>query len=136
MTSTVELQRAYIAALKADPKIMALVGGVYDRVPAKPYKAKDAYISIGPETAVEDDAECITGIEVTTQIDVWTKAVGKVECKEVTDLVRKALHRKPLVLDGAALVDQWVTLTRIMDDPDGITKHGVVQITARIEEPD
>lgn len=135
MSSSAELQRRVFDTLTANTAIMALANGVYDRVPSDPFGAKTAYVSFGAEDAREDDAEGIAGLEVTLQIDVWSRAPGFVECKRLTDLVRKALHRKPLTLTDNALVDAWVTLSRVFRDPDGVTSHGVVQATFMIEEP-
>ncbi|ASY56489.1 DUF3168 domain-containing protein [Sinorhizobium sp. CCBAU 05631] len=135
MSSSVELQDLYLNTLRENSSITALVAGIYDRVPKSPYGNKTAYISFGSDDSTEDDAECITGREVTTQIDVWSTAPGKTECKTIVDLVRRALHRQPLTLTENALVDIWVTLVRVLPDPDGLTTHGVVQVTAMVEEP-
>jgi len=120
---------------------MAIAHKVYDHVPSKPFgpvlpdgsTAKTAYISFGPVDSVEDDAECITGVETTQQIDVWSKAPGSLECKTLTDLVRAALHRQSLTLSEHALVDTWVELTRVFPDPGG-DHHGVVQVRCIVEE--
>ncbi|NRP70609.1 hypothetical protein ILFOPFJJ_01490 [Ensifer psoraleae] len=143
MSSAAELQKLYYDTLKADSAIMALAYGVYDRVPEKPFgpvdaagnTEKTAYIVLGETDDVEDDAECITGLEKNTTIHVWSRAVGKVECKRLVDLVRKALHRRPLALTENALVDIWVDTTRVFSDPDGLSTHGVVQVRAVVEEP-
>ncbi|MDW9818173.1 DUF3168 domain-containing protein [Sinorhizobium meliloti] len=135
MSSSVELQDLYLNALKGNAAIMALVGGIYDRVPKNPYGKKTAYISFGADDSTENDAECITGREITSQLDVWSIEPGKTECKTIVDLVRRALHRQPLALTENALVDIWVTLVRVLPDPDGLTTHGVVQVTAMVEEP-
>lgn len=134
MDSSEELQRLLFAALKADSAVMAIAANVYDHVPANEYGSKTAYVSFGPVSTNEDDAECISGQEVHVQIDCWSKAVGALECKNLTSAVRKALHRKPLELTDNALVDVWVTLTRVFPDPEG-DHHGVVSVTCRIEEP-
>lgn len=133
MTSAEELQRLLYATLKADGGVMAIANNVYDHVPADPFGVKTAYISFGPIDSVEDDAECIAGVETTQQIDVWSKAPGALECKKLTDLVRKALHRQSLTLSEHALVDTWVELTRVFPDPGG-DHHGVVQVRCIIEE--
>lgn len=133
-SSSAELQKLVFDTLKANAAIMALAHDVYDRVPANPFGPKTAYISFGPEDSTEDDAEGITGREVTLQVDIWSRAPGFVECKRLTDLVRRALHRTSLELTDNALADTWVTLTRVFRDADGVTSHGVVQVTATIEE--
>lgn len=134
MDSLEELQRLLFSTLKADSAVMALAGGVYDNVPTSPYNGKTAYISIGPVDANEDDAQCITGLTVTQQIDVWSNAVGAVETKRLVGAVRKALHRKSLTLTDNALVDVWVTVWRVIPDPAGID-HGIVTVSCMIEEP-
>lgn len=134
MTSAEEIQRLLYATLAADADVMALAYRVYDKVPETPYGTRNSYIAFGPIDSVEDDAECITGVEVTCQIDVWSRADGALEAKKLTDLVRKALHRKSLALTTNALVDTWVTLTRVFPDPSG-DHHGVVSVTCLVEEP-
>jgi hypothetical protein len=134
MTSGEELQRLLYSTLSGDTAIMALAAGVYDKIPADPFGARSAYISFGPVDSVEDDADCIAGLSVTVQLDVWSRAVGFTECKTLTDMVRKKLHRASLTLTDNALVDVWVTLTRVFRDPDGLTSHGVVQVTCMVEE--
>lgn len=136
MSSSAELQKLVFDTLKGSAAIMALAHDVYDRVPSSPFGSKSAYISFGAEDATEDDAEGIIGQEVTLQIDVWSRAPGFVECKQLTDLVRRALHHKSLTLETNALVDTRVVLTRVFRDADGVTSHGVVQMTALIEEVD
>lgn len=134
MTSGEDLQRLVFATLTGNGAIMAIANGVYDSVPTDPFGEKTAYISFGPTDSIEDDADCITGVETTMQIDIWSRAVGALECKTLTDFVRRALHRKSLQLTEHALVDTWVTLTRVFRDPDGLTTHGVAQVTCMIEE--
>lgn len=133
MTSSEEIQRLLYATLTGTPAIMALSHRVYEHVPADPFGSKTAYISFGPIDTVEDDAECITGIEHTIQLDVWSKTPGQLECKALTDLVRKALHRQSLSISENALVDTWVELTRVFVDPGG-DHHGVVQVRCMVEE--
>lgn len=136
MTSGEELQRLYYTTLTGTPAIMALANGVYDKIPTTPFGSKTAYISFGPCDSSEDDADCISGQTITTQIDVWSRAVGSLEAKTLTDLVRRALHRKSLALSDNALVDTSVDAARVFRDPDGITTHGVVTVTAMVEEPE
>lgn len=131
-----ELQRLYYTTLTSTPAIMALANGVYDKIPTAPFGTKTAYISFGPTDSSEDDADCISGQTITTQIDVWSRSVGSLEAKTLTDLVRKALHRKSLALSDNALVDTSVETTRVFRDPDGITTHGVITVSALVEEPE
>lgn len=136
MTSGEELQRLYYSTLTGTSAIMALANAVYDRVPPNPFGEKTAYITLGATDSAEDDAECISSIEINTTIHVWSTAVGALECKTLTDLVRKALHKKSLALSENALVDTLVESARTFADPDPLTTHGVIQVRATVEEPE
>jgi hypothetical protein len=134
VSSSAEFQALIFATLTGNGAVMAIAGGVYDRVPEDPFADKTAYISIGQDDATDDDAEGIDGIELTLQIDIWSKAVGAVECRRLRDVVRRALHHQSLQLSANALADTRVALSQVFPDPDGLTTHGIVQVTARIEE--
>ena len=136
MSSSAELQKLLFDTLKADVAVMAIAGGVYDRVPASPYGTKTAYISFGPSDVVDDSADCILSGEHTFQLDVWSKAVGQVEAKRLVDLIYRGLHERELVLTENALAEIRVVFRRVFLDPDGLTSHGVVTVAASIEEPD
>lgn len=135
MSASAELQGLFYSTLSGDAAIMAISNGVYDRVPASPFGTKTAYITLGATDSVDDTAECIDGQEINTTIHIWSRSVGKVECKRLTDLVRRKLHRASLSLTENALVFLEVESTRVFDDPDGLTTHGVVQVRAAVEEP-
>lgn len=132
----VELQKLIYDTLRASQPITAIVGGVYDRVPPDPFKDLTAYISFGPTDVVDDGADCITSGLHSFQLDVWSRAVGQLEAKQLVDLIHKALHEQELVLTDNALAEIRVDFRRVFTDPDGLTTHGVVSVTASIEEPD
>jgi hypothetical protein len=121
-----ELQDAIVRALKAESLT------VYDSVPAN---AAFPYVSIGPVTSVQDDADCIDGMEITIQVDVWSRAVGVGEAGRITDTVRRALHRAEFELTENALVMIEHTNSRRLRDPDGLTLHAVIEFRALVETP-
>jgi hypothetical protein len=131
MNVELELQGAIVTRLKADPAVTALINGrVYDSVPQG---ATFPYVTIGPVDSVEDDADCITGLEVAQQIDCWSRAPGFPEVKRIVDAVRAALHDYDLSLTTNALVFVEHRTTRIVRDPDGLTSHGILGFEAAIE---
>ena len=132
MTDLEDLQRALFATLSTDAAIAPLIGGVFDDVPEKPFGSTTAYISFGSLDGGEDDADCIDGDRYTVQIDVWSKAVGALECRSLTSMVKAALHRRQIALAEHALAGIWVELVRVFPDPSGI-HHGVVHATCMIE---
>lgn len=133
MSAFLALQAAVIEAMRNDPGVTALIGArSYDRPPDN---AVHPYVTLGPADAFEDDAEGITALEVTQQIDVWSLYQGgQSEARRVADAVRKALHNHETALADGTLVDMRVTAVRVMADPDGVTSHGVVTIQALVDE--
>ena len=129
-----DLQKLLYSTLSGTAEIMAQCGGVFDSVPSDPWKGKTAYISFGPSDVVDDGADCIASGIHTFQVDVWSKAVGKVQARRVVDMVYKALHEQELALSENALAEIRVDFRRVLMDPDGVTSHGVVMVTATIEE--
>jgi len=121
-----------IAALKADPTVASLVGDrVFDTVTPN---AAFPYITYGPTSALEDDAECITGQDLAVQINTWSREVGYPEAKRINDAIRSCLHNNESVtLTQNALVYLQHRQTQTQRDPDGITSHGILQFEAFIE---
>lgn len=123
-----ELQGAITPRLKTYSPLTALIGAkVYSEVPIG---AVVPYVSFGPTDSISDDADCIDADEVSTQIDVW--AANAVECRRITDLVRRALKTDVEFSDNALAILEHDT-TRVFRDADGKTFHGVVTMRSVIE---
>jgi hypothetical protein len=117
---SIPLQAAIVAALKASGS--AAGTRVYDAVPPSP---TFPYISLGNVQVISEKAECVEGAEVYVTIDAWSRAVGKVELKQIGAKII-------LALDNAGLSSANVTINccelddvNYIDDPDGSTSHGV-----------
>ena len=130
---SLEMHDLILARLKAFPAVAAIVGDrVYDQAPED---AAYPHITFGPSDVVPDDADCITAREETVQMDIWHRDQGRVwPCKVTADAVKAALHGYVADLATHGLAETRVVLVRIMEDPDGVTVHGVVQVTATVEE--
>lgn len=128
----VELQGAIHAALTGDAGLMALINGVYDRVPGEPWGSVMGYISFGPEFTVYEDAECLRVEEINVQLDVWSRQVGRVHCKQVVDRARQVLLALPELTEHA-LVLADAPLSRVTPDPDGLTMHGIINLRFEVE---
>jgi hypothetical protein len=133
MSASLELHDVVVARLKAAAGVTAIVGNrVYDNVPRL---ATMPYVSIGPSYFTPEDPDGLTLREETLQVDCWSRIDGRrSEIKNLTDAVKAALHRHSADMGVHALVSMDVVLVRVIDDPDGITRHGVVQVVAQIEE--
>lgn len=128
-----EFQDVILAALKADAAVGAIIGDrVYDRMPST---GSYPCITFGPSDYSDEDADCITARRETLQLDCWVDAKGRLwPARQLADAVKSALHRKDLTMTDHALVSIEVEQVRVMLDPDGVTGHGVVQVTGHIEE--
>ena len=133
MSAGDELQAFIVAKLRDSAEVGAICADrIYDNVPKEP---AFPYISFGASDYYPDDAECIAGRVETVQLDCWSRDFGKhIEVKRLVDAVKKALHGQSGDLGVNALVQMRVALVRAFGDPDGITAHGVVQVTCDIEE--
>ena len=135
-TPQAELQKLLYDTLTAAPSVMDLVGGVYDKVPSEPFKGKTAYISFGPSDVVDDGSDCINSGTYSFQVDVWSKAVGRVEAGRIVDLAYRVLHEQELAMADNALAEIRVDFRRTFRDADPLVTHGVLSVSAMIEEPD
>lgn len=137
MSAASELQKAVYDKLIADADVGAKVGDrIYDQMPST---GTYPCVTFGPSDEVPDEAECVDGVVVTLQVDVWSQDNGRLRpCRDIVWVVRQALHEADLSLaDPFALSEVRVTSTQTMLDPltdtDPITAHGIVILTARIE---
>lgn len=136
MSPSRELWAAIVAKLNATAAVMALVDRVYDKADEQQWDGdKQAVITKGPVYGSDESADCVDGQEVTIQIDVWTRGTRRSLCDDVVHAVRRALNGADISLSEFALASISVVLWRVMDDPDPLTQHGVIQVTALIEEP-
>lgn len=130
----VELQGVIVAAVEADTELMALIGGIYDAKTENPYGAATAYVDFGPSTVNPEEFECIRAEAHVVQLDVWSKAVGRIECKDICHRLKRLLSDVNLPLSENAFVRGRLVLGRILPDPaDGIS-HGVLQFNFDLED--
>ena len=125
MLPSLELQQAIVGALKADASLMAMVSGVYDRVPKEPWGESNGYISLGPEDTLTADGGCVALDDVSVQIDIWSRRVGRVHCKEIVAMVRRIMAG--IETTENPVVSRSDPFQQIMRDPDGLTTHGIMR---------
>ncbi|WP_313350179.1 DUF3168 domain-containing protein [Paracoccus sp. (in: a-proteobacteria)] len=90
------------------------------------------YIFLGPSYWADASVECIEAREVTLQIDCYDTRTSKGAVEDLVDDISSVLNDWA---NEAALTmhPMPVTLVRVMDDPDGKSVHGVVQVEAMVE---
>ena len=127
-----ELQKAILDHLLADAGVAGLIGDrLYDGVPADaPYP----HAEFGPSDFVPERGECITSRTETLQIDVWARDAGRKRiCGAVVDAMQAALDGAEPVIAAPYRIVTLEASGRTTPDPDGITWHGIVTVTAEVE---
>lgn len=133
MSPSAEFQQLILNTLVSDTAVNALIGDrVYDGAPAD---RQFPCATFGPTDSYNDVLTCIDARTETVQIDVWSRAEGRLRpCKEICDAIRDALHLADLSMTVNALVQIRIDGLRVFMDADGITAHGVVVVQADLEE--
>lgn len=118
---SLELQAAMVSALTGSPSPTS--GRVYDSVPENP---TFPYISLGDLQVLPDKAQCIDGVEVFPQVDVWSRKNGYEECKAIVKEVMAMLDDQAISVSGFQVVVFEHENTQYLRDPDGKTRHAAI----------
>lgn len=123
-----DCQKAVVSALTA----ANLCGGrIYDDAPAT---VTFPWIEIGDRQIIPDDSTSNAGgsddgVEDFFDIHVWSRTyAGKKEVEDIIDSIHGALHGVALIVAGQASAIAWFQTVRVLRDPDGITRHGIVSL--------
>jgi hypothetical protein len=125
------LQKAVVAALKADAAVAALVGGrVFDQAPEG---AGLPYLALGrcESRPVAADGG---GVEQRLSLTVVSMFAGSEEAKAVAAAVRACLHEARLETDGVRTATLKVSMTDVFRAGDGRRTYGVVRLRAVTED--
>lgn len=111
-------------------EIAAIVG---DRIFDRPAQSVDfPYIQLGETQVLPFEAICVTGVQVYFTVDVWVRDGWAGDtCRDLCSLIFAALHVQPLDLGvdhRLQTIEHQNTL--VLRDPDGSTRHGVIQFRA------
>lgn len=130
----IALQKALIERLRNDAVVIALVPAlnILDHN-ARP--VVDPSINLGTDQA--DDAGYIAR-DVTTvyhDLHVWKKEAGLAGAKYIAASIIKAVKKARFeAVEGFHFADCYVSRTRFLRDPEGDFSHGIVTVTATIQE--
>lgn len=125
--ASLALQGAVFAALAADDALQSLCSGrIHDR---RPETKAFPHVVIGEADCFDDGTKSGDGQVHSLTIHAWSRYRGRAEAKRILAAIAAALHRRPLALGGGLRwVNARVTYTGVLDDPDGVTTHGVLRL--------
>jgi hypothetical protein len=128
------LQRGIYATLTSDAAVTALIGQrVFDRITPG---ASFPYIRLAAaDQVIAEEQDCIDEcVEVYAQVDVFSRAQGKVEAKNIAGAIARALKVSTITLESAYSLGSFIHRdTRFLDDPDGLSTHAVLTFHALID---
>lgn len=104
---------------------------VYDNVPQG---AEPPYIVLGEAVNAMNDTDGYNGFNILYPIHVWSEYRGKAETLAIQTLIYKALHRGKFSLSGYTCIAVTQESIQVLNDPDGITRHGVQQFRILMTE--
>ena len=126
MSAETEIVIAIRNALIASADLVAAVGGekVFDQT--APQLAVMPYVTIGECALSENDFDQGSAFDATVDIHTWSEERSRMEANEIQEHIREALHRnETLAPTGFGVSGIHQLFSRVMIDPDNITRHGV-----------
>lgn len=91
------------------------------------------YVTIGDCQVLPAKYDSVDGTEVYPQIDVWSRAVGYPEAKEIVKQVLGALDEVALTITGFRAVVFEFQSVQYLRDPDGLTRHAAIVFRGLLE---
>lgn len=114
------LRSAVYSALSANAPLMAMVSGVYAKVPET---VPEPYITIGPVLQVTADDHGESGADCEVYVHVWSRQEGYAEASEIFAALDSVLHRRPLIVPGWDKVSVALRSVSEEADPDPDIRH-------------
>lgn len=132
------IQKAIYDALTASPELMALVTGVYDRVPQLDERQLDPsaafpFVVVGDDDLLDWDTDTEVGQTAECEVSVWSRYSGRTQAKAIQDEIYNVLNRATLNVQGFHFVDCLYTQSRSDLQPDGKTVQGVSLFTVTVQ---
>lgn len=130
MSAAAALQKAIVAALKADAPLQALIGAparVYDDVPHAP---SFPFVAIGEAQERDQSGDAAPVSEHRFLIACWSRAGGRREVKTMLGLVRACLDDAALALEGHTLIALAFQSAETQRQSDGETYQGIARFRA------
>lgn len=123
-TSLLPLQGLLYSTLSSYTALTSLITGVYDNVPSD---AVFPYVTLGESTGTDWGTKNSDGENIVATLHCWSQYPGKKEAKQILDQMLQALSQ-PLSMSGFNIVVNKLEYIDVLDDKDGITKHGILRL--------
>lgn len=121
------VQKALVATAQASVLVKAELGEtvrLHDRVPTSPVFP---YASFGPFDALDASDGCHDGAEVFVQVDVWSRAVGRVEALRIAAVLSAVFDTALAVTDHEVIVHELLGVSS-QTGRDGLTTQAILRL--------
>lgn len=100
---------------------------VYDDVPMNINSGIGPYVDIAGAIETEDDSSLSEGLEHTFTLNVWSEYKGFKKAREVTQNIRRALHRQTTYVNDMNVI-MWMDDAFYTVAPDGVTRQAIIHV--------
>ncbi|WP_323782711.1 DUF3168 domain-containing protein [Thalassovita sp.] len=129
---TAALQQAVYQHLSSDAGVTALVGGVFDEIPAG--DLPPIYVSLGPETAKDRSDKTGDGAEHEFVVSVISDQAGFLSAKQASVAISDALIGADLVLSRGLLIGLWFVKAVAKREASSNVRRIDMKFRARVED--
>ena len=106
---------------------------VYDIAPDS---AAYPYITIGDDSASDAGSKLDHGDDISSTIHVWSRSFGLMEAKQLMADIVEALTNSSLIVPGFQVGFKTISYRHVFNDPDGVTRHGVLRVEHTLYQMD
>lgn len=128
--ASLAVQKALVAALRAEPTLTNTVSGVFDSVPVD---AALPYVTLGADIASDAGSKTGSGREHRVTINVWDAGDGVANVKALLAMVEAAVLRLGGEQDGHQIVSALIIRSFVTRNPDGASQ-GVAEFRIRSQQ--
>jgi hypothetical protein len=128
MSASLAVQKAIRARLVGSVTVTSQVPAVHI-VDSHGSPAPDPAIILGEDQEVEGERLARDTVLVFSTLHIWKKEPSLAGVKAIAASIRSAVAGlRGAVTDGFHIGDSYVSSSRFLRDPDGVTSHGVVTV--------
>lgn len=123
-TTLWKAQKAVYSELTGDATLLAMVSGIFDE---PPQASAFPYITIGEGTETPQDTFGKQGKDNVLTTHVWSRYNGFKEIGLIVERMNLTLDSATLSIAGYTTVHVTHSASRLFRDPDGETRHGIIE---------
>jgi len=129
-----ETQKAIFAVLSEDEELISLLGSgqrIFDNVPQN---MSYPYVTMQIKPWADRANTTWDGLTGELTIGTWCRAAGDLPVQTIQKRIDELLNNTDPCIEGGTVISFRRTMIDILQDPDGVTLHGVQKFNLKIGE--